>query len=432
MSTTPNPVIDDPSVGAPIAGDPGPEPSPSPEPEPVEPETPGQPEPEQEPGAQPEPTPESKEDARKLPQHIRDLKESNPEGYKRAKAEFFDLTARRSIHPTVQAARDEHELLAANGGAEGIAKLREDGQFFKTAATQFLKGDPAFVKDLWDEDPIAAALHVPTMLDAFREKDRPGYNATLCRLWDTEFQAVGLVDKGFKPLRAAILAGDKDAAAEILDSIEKWQQSISGVARQAEDPRVKALLAERAKAHETREQSEREEFLKGYRTDTVNAVVEDAAKVFDSFFKGRKIDQEDRTDLLREAFAMADRLVMADKGFAEQRDAHLANGDAAAAKKLTLARYMKEMPNAVKRIARRYGMFAGPAKPTPAGNGQPEPGQQPRQPTAPQGWIKVNARPQAEDIDRSRTTNEMIIGGQAVLRDGRKVSWAHLKQRPAA
>src|SRR5206468_12946032 len=49
--------------------------------------------------------------------------------------------SRRSLHPTVQAAREEHELIASHGGAAGIAKLREDSQFVKSAFTQFSKGD---------------------------------------------------------------------------------------------------------------------------------------------------------------------------------------------------------------------------------------------------------------------------------------------------
>lgn len=425
MGTQPNAIAGAGSGPAePVIADPEIVDSPTAIEEPVEPDTPAEPEAELEPGAQPETTLEA-EDARKLPGYVKQLKESNPEAYKRAKAEFYDLNARRSLHPTVQAAREEHELIASNGGVAGIAKLREDGQFFKSAATQFLKGDPAFIKDLFDEDPIAAAMHVPTMLDMFRDKDKAGYQATLAKLWDSEFKATGLVERGLRPLAAAISAGNKEEALAILDSINSWQSSISRIAQTAEDPRVKTLLAERAKQHETREQSERTEFLKSYRTEAVNQVVEDGGKVFDSYFKGRKLSPEDRTDLLREAFAMANRIVVADKEFTEQREAHLTAGDSAAALKLSRARYAREMPEAVKRIARRYGMFSGPAKPAaPTKPGEKAPSGTPDT----QGFVKVNQRPSPDEIDFRKSPQEMRQAGRAILKNGRKIDWAHLRK----
>ena len=408
--------------------------SPTPEPEPPEPVT--EPEVTTEPGAEPaeggQPTDESKEDGRVIPAHIRALKETNPDGYKKAKADFFDLRGRREIHSTVEAARKEHEALESAGGVEGLAKLHENGQFFKTAENQFLKGDPAFVKDLWEEDPIAAALHVQPMLDEFKTRDLAGYQALTARAWKSELDGVGF-PSGMKNLLAAIEAGDKEGALAIAQSIEQWRQSIVQVAEKAEDPRVKTLLAERARQHEDREKTEQGEFLKGYKTDALNAVVEDGARTFDSFFRDRKLSADDRTDLLRDAFRVANQVVEADKEFVGQRDAHLKAGDAAAALRLTKARYAREMPNAVKKIARRYGLNAGPAQPTP-GKGTP----QQTKPVTPQGWTTVNERPSPDQISRVATESlgakegldyaGMILSGRAVLKDGRKQTWAQLKR----
>ncbi len=378
---------------------------------------------------------ELREDGRVIPKWMRALKESDPEAYKRAKTDLFDLQGRRAIHPTVQAARDEHELVEAIGGREGLESLRTDATFFKEAANQFLKGDPAFVKDLWDEDPIAAALHVQPMLDTFRAKDFEGYRTTIARLQDQELQAVGF-GPALRNLIDAVTKGDKETALSILvngrdaqgnpSNFASWYNSIGDISKKAEDPRVKALLAERAKTRDTQAQTERAEFLKEYRTEAVNTVVDEASKVFDSFFKGRKLDPEDRTDLLREAVKLANARVEADKPFMEQRERHLELGDNRSALQLTKARFARELPDAVKRVARRYGMVSG----TPANNGQQR--QQQQQPAAgggkPEpGWIAVNARPDGMDIDRSRTSNEMILSKRAILKDGKKVDWSRMK-----
>jgi hypothetical protein len=231
------------------------------------------------------------------------------------------------------------------------------------------------------------------------------------------------------PLRAAIQAGNKEAALEILKSIDDWQASISSVASRAEDPRVRALLAERSSRVENEEKAQREEFLNSYKSETLNAVVDDAGKVFDSFFKSRKISAEDRTDLLREALAAANRSVEADKEFMQQRENHLKNNDKNAAKQLTQARFAKAMPEAVKRIARRYGYVSGTAAPA-APNAPAKPGT-PAAPAAGQGFTQVNAIPDQSEIDRAKSTREMLYAGRAVLKNGRKVSWAHLRPKVA-
>src|SRR6202795_1428679 len=376
---------------------------------------------------------EVREDGRLIPKWMRALKESDPEGYKKAKTDLFELQGRRSVHPTVQAAREEHDLVQSLGGKEGVGKLREQSSFYSEAANQFLKGDPAFVKDLWEEDKIAAALHVQPMLDAFRTNDFEGYRTTIARLQDQELQAVGF-GPALRNLIDAVEKGDKEAALNILvkgrdaqgnaSNFVSWFNSVGEIARKAEDPRVKSLLAERAKARDTEQQTQTNEFLKGYRGEAINTVIGEAEKVFDSFFKGRKLDPEDRMDLLRDAVKLANQKVVEDKAFMEQREGHLTNKDSHSALQLTKARFARELPDAVKRIARRYGMTSG----TPA-NGNQNRGQQPpgggAQPPA--GFVAVNARPDGMDIDRSRTSNEMILSKRAILKDGKKVDWSKLK-----
>src|ERR1700675_547627 len=207
---------------------------------------------------------EVREDGRLIPKWMRALKESDPEGYKKAKTDLFELQGRRTVHPTVQAAREEHDLVQSLGGKEGVGKLREQSGFYSEAANQFLKGDPAFVKDLWEEDKIAAALHVQPMLDAFRTNDFEGYRTTIARLQDQELQAVGF-GPALRNLIDAVEKGDKEAALNILvkgrdaqgnaSNFVSWFNSVGDIARKAEDPRVKSLLAERAKARDTEQQT---------------------------------------------------------------------------------------------------------------------------------------------------------------------------------
>lgn len=370
----------------------------------------------------------TKEDGRLIPKWMRAMKEADPEGFKQAKSVLFSLKERENIHPTVQAAREEHDLVQSLGGREGATKLQDDAGFFKEASSQFLKGDPAFVKDLWTEDPIAAALHVSPMLEEFKAKDLAGYKSTIARIWEHDFKALNFAP-ALKDLRDAIAAKDATTAMQIAQSIQSWHDSIIDESRKGEDPRVKTLLAERNKGHETRQQAEQAEFIKAYRTEASNEIISEGGKTFDSFFRGRKLDKDDRNDLLRESLTIANRAIEADKEFITQRDNHLKRGDSHSALKLTKARYAREMSEAVKRVARRYGLVSGQAKPNQA---QPQkPNTNGGQPAAAQGFTVVSARPEAEQIDHRRTTSEMIVNGRAILNDGRKVDWSKLKAKTA-
>lgn len=377
-----------------------------------------------EPGTGDEPGGEAKPDGRLIPQWMRGLKESDPKGYAQARDTFFRAREYQSIYPTVQAAREANNLIQSLGGQEGIDKLQEETSFFKEASSQFLKGDPAFTKDLWEEDPIAASLHVQPMLDEYASKDWEGYKVTISRLWDKELTSANF-DGALENLKAAIASGNKEAGTSILDSILGWRNSINSLAKKAEDPRIKAMLAERTKGKETEEQAQQQAFLNTYKTEAFNGMYSDAEKVFDSFFKGRKFsDPSDKNDLMQDAIKLADRIVGQDKDFTTQRDKHLAKGNRVAAVQLTKARYARELPEAVKRVARRYGLISGTASKAPQKT-VAKPNQQPNGGSP--GYAKVNARPDGAEIDRSRTSNEDIMSRkQAILKDGRKVTWAHL------
>lgn len=372
----------------------------------------------------------AKEDGRVIPQWMRELKEKDPKAYGAAKADLFDLRARRGLHPTVKDAEAEHNLVTSVGGADGINTMRESAGTFKTIESQFLKGDPGFVADLWETDPIAAALHVQPMLDAMKAKDAEGYKGLVARSMHNEITSVGL-PQGLKALQAAIAAGDKETAGKWLASIIQWQEDISGVANRAEDPRVKTMLAERAQQHDARRSVEDQEFQKNYETQAFTALKAEGGRIFESFFKGRSksLTAEDKQDLLREAFGYATKTVTADAEFMKQRDGHLKRRDANAALQLVKAKYAQALPEAVKKVARRYGLLSGKAP--QATIRQPNTPAQNKGTVTPAGFTKVNARPQPDEIDTRRTSHSDIISGKATLKDGRKVTWTHLQKRVA-
>src|SRR5579864_6625857 len=162
-----------------------------------------QPEGEQEPGAesdQPKGEP-SDEDGRVLPKWIRGLKESDPEGYKKAKTDFFDLRERRTDFPTVADARKAKQTLELVGGEAGLAEMQADNAEFSGISKKFLNGDPQFATDLFEQDAIAAVQQMPHMLDALFKHDAPAYNRLIAHEFAQEFKANAI---NGRPLYAAL------------------------------------------------------------------------------------------------------------------------------------------------------------------------------------------------------------------------------------
>lgn len=371
---------------------------------------------------------EGKEDGRVIPQHIRALKESNPAAYKAAKAEFFELRSWRDTFPKIQDARDARELIESAGGAEGISEMRTLTSEFREAAHQFLEGSPKFIQDLAEDDPVAFSLHFPIMLQEMQKRDFNYFADNISKLWDTEFENTGIprVLQSAKASIEKIAKGpERDAALFYVDELLKWQSSISNRSKKAEDPRVKSLLADRAKSRETEAQAELKELNKDYQNKALNSVIPAGRKEFDSAFKGYKLDNKDRERLFGQVVKAANDAVEGDKHFKADRDALLKDKDVNGALRLVRSRYAQEWAKAVKEVARLFRIGAGPGKQQQ--QQQDKGNQNGNQRPIEKGWIKVNARPDGADIDRSRTPNEMIIGRKAILKDGRKVDWTHLK-----
>jgi len=437
-----------PSVGADGGGTGSPESSASPTGEEEQLGAPGEgadapgPEGEQEPGAETETTTDGKsateEDGRVLPKWIRSLKETDPEGFKKAKGEFFDLRERRVDFPTVAEARKAKQTLELVGGEAGLAEMQEDNAEFAKVAKQFVNGDPAFSEDLFAQDPIAAAQHVPSMLESLSKHDKQAYNRLIAKQFVGEFNSPAIKIGGqYVPLFSAletiyglVKAGKADEARDGLNAIASWHNSISEIAKQEDNPEVKKLR-EKIRADEQARSSEAEKsFHTSYRTEAEKTVSNDAESLINQWLGNRKLDRETRNLAKNNVISLANEMLLDGKTFpqyAKQRDLLFQRGDKAALLRYTTSVWKQAMEKSVLRVMRLVG-GAPAAKPGVAGDKKPAAnGQRPAAPAAGAGWVKVNERPSPLTIDRTKTTSNMIASEKrAVLKDGRKVSWAHL------
>lgn len=354
-------------------------------------------------------------DGRLLPRYIRELKTTNPEDYKRAKAEFFGHTAYRQVFPTVGDARQAKQTLELVGGEAGLATLQQDMGEFREVAGQFINGDPKFVDDLAQNDPIAFGTHAPRYLDKLREVDAPAFNRLIAKQLVNEFSATGFRAQ----LEQAYAATQDPKVRGVLNQLAKWHDDVEQVSKQEDDPRYKKLQEELRNERTGKAEESFKAFREGYKTDAKKGIDVTATKLLDSYLKGQTIDPDDKALLMRNAIQIADQVISKDETFTKQRNLLLQRQDKEAAVRYVLARYEQALGESVKRVIKAFGRTG--AKPAVI----PQQTQQPAKPATQvvDGFSRINDRPQPMEIDYPRSSG-MLLKQRAVLKDGRKVTWA--------
>jgi hypothetical protein len=416
--TTPSPSVVEEQPGAPPAGD----------------ETP-QPEGEQ-PGAEAEQTIEGEPtDSRVIPPKLRELlkNEAIDSGLRKdLKAQFFENKAFKGEFPTVADARKAKQTLELVGGEAGLAEMQADNAEFTGISKDFVNGDPKFASDLFEQDSIAAAQHVPHLLEALQKYDGQAYNRLIAKQFAREFQANAI---NGQPLYAAlenVYALVKDGKAEEalagLNAIAGWHNRVTSLAKQEENPEVKKLR-EKIKADEQARSNEgQKQFLTSYRDEAQKTVRDSATNLVTQFLGSRKLDAESKNLAVHNTISLANDLLNDGKTFpqfSKQRDMLFQRGDKAALLRYVSSAWKQALDMSVKRVMRLVGGGGtAPAPKLPVGaptrpgtNGAPRD----------LGFVKINERPDPRMIDRTKTTANMIASEKkAIYKDGRKVTWAHL------
>lgn len=401
---------------------------------PVEGADPPQPEGEQQAGAesdQPQGD-EAGEDGRVLPKWIRSLKEGDPEGYKKAKTDFFDLRERRTDFPTVADARKAKQTLELVGGEAGLAEIQADNAEFTGISKDFLNGDPKFATDLFEQDPIAAAQHMPHMLEALQKIDGQAYNRLIAKQFAREFQAHAINGQtlfdSLKTVYGLMKEGKGEEALAGLNAIALWHNRITELSKQEENPEVKKLRDKIKADEQARTNEGQKAFLTSYRDEAQKAVKDGATQLVTQFLGTRKLDAESRNLAVNNTISLANDLLNDGKtfpNFAKQRDLLFQRGDKAALLRYVNSAWKQALDMSVKRVMRLVG--GGGTAPAPKGQGTPPGKPGAGAPKSDPGFLKVNERPNPISIDRQKSPASMILNERrAVLKDGRKVTWAHL------
>jgi hypothetical protein len=367
-------------------------------------------------------------------QHLAELKTSNPALFKELNTIYWGFKNQQSeitknFPGGLKEAVELKGFVEEIGGREGVEELQGEMHDYRALDKQWIDGDPEFVNAAVGQYPDGFKKLMPHMMTKFASVDPDGYDryvsgAIFNTLRDSEFTTN-------LRLAAEYLSGATDPqvkrALSLLTGNYQWIQDLKKIATTqpaaaANDPREKQLSA--------REQSiqsrEKQTLMTGVRADLWAGIEPGITKTFTELAKGKSIADGGKQQVTADAMGLAYGILSKDKRFSDKYDAFINAGDRMNAVKLLRSRMEPLMAEATTKAFRRlYGEASLGSKKTGDGQGQGQGQGQGRgqsASTAP-GFQLISFDPKPTSIDRAKTTREMIFKNQAVLKDGRKVTW---------
>jgi hypothetical protein len=361
----------------------------------------------------------SEEDGRAIPAKWRDLFSTDKE----LRTLFFERRAFMKECPGgLQEVRQLKQSLDLVGGEAGLEAMQTDNADFRKVATAFADGDPAFVDDLAESDPIAFGTQVPHVLDKFQKVDTPGYNREISKRINGEHKLWGLRPR-LEQIYADVKATDpKSPALKLLNEIAAWHDKIDEIANAEENPEVKALKDKLKTVARGNDEQTRAKRQGEYEKEVTGKIDVTADKMVDSYIRGKGYDEADIKRIRRAVMKETDEAIAADKEWAKKRDLLHQRHDKDASVRFVHAKWQKELARIVPLVMRTFNRGGKRTTTTTttaaAGDGA-------QRPAASGGFKAVEKVPNVKDVDRSQTSVDMMLKEhRAVLKDGSKVDWS--------
>jgi hypothetical protein len=323
-------------------------------------------------------------------------------------------------------AREFKSMVTELGGKEGLQTFEQEKAEWRDIDERWAKADPSFVDGMIESNPDSFVKIAPHAMNKWAEVDSPGYDHYASGIMMVTLRDSGVLNDLYLA-KQLIGLNNPAEAGKILDKIQSWIGNLDKISKTQPAARAKTTAA--PDERETRIQQQETQLF----DREVGISVEpkgDAlmAKELRPFLKGTEMNDRTKAVFKREVMAELRTIADKDANFKTNFERLYAARDKAGIDRLTMSMYGQHMAAVVKKVHGelfRTTSFAGQKKPVAAklaaDTSKPV-----------QGWVKVAARPNPQDLNSSKTgtTYEMIRAGGAILKDGRKVFWG--EKPPAA
>lgn len=345
----------------------------------------------------------------------------------------------------IRQAREMKTAFDEVGGADGIRVIQEERQSLNDELQQidqaWEQADPKFIENLAEENPETFSKMAPVILENWRKVDKEGYNYTTARIFHNTLNSsgvLGVVQQLWALAQANKAQPGMAGIIEGLSQIGQFTENIRELANNQPalrtDQGLKRLQGERKKFDDDRFTAFKQDLHQNNLRNLEGALNKHLGK----FLKVKNVDfrqlqardPETFKAMVREAESRLTTALNNDRAFQQTKDRLLSNRDRAGVLRLYQQKFDYLLADAAgPKIARAVAniFFRGKANGKP-GAGQGGGAARTRTNAGTNGngdnggggndktVTRLNARPDASQIDYTRTKDEDIMNGRAYLK----------------
>lgn len=309
------------------------------------------------------------------------------------------------------------DAISALGGVQGLQDTQQALQDYGNLESLFENGDPKFMSQLAEAAPEAFSQIMPSGLEKWRAIDPELYSHTMSRaLIETLDQAKvsDTIEAIWNNLDPEKQKAERSALAQIWQTLNSMRESAAKAPERTISPEQEAL-SRREQEIAAREQRAMLAPVANAGKQQIQTIVE---REMNSAFQWSATDPDVKDAIQDRVRQEVVRASLKDKNFLAAYDSYKSRGDAQGLQRHITNFQAKVAPGIVQRVARLFNV-----KPKGAPSVSRKTTAQ-ASTTAERGWEKIQRQPEVRDIDRSKTTPDMVIDGKAILKSGRKVMWS--------
>jgi hypothetical protein len=348
------------------------------------------------------------------------LKAENPALAKSIqKALFAEDRLRRELPGGFKEVQQLRQRIEELGGDDGIKDTQQELSGWREFDNLYTAGDAAVLKFLTDTPAAQAAFLkiAPMAFEKFREASPDGFASYISQafLGDWEACKIPLILERLTDF----IPEDNAKAMAYIQSLKNYDARIREMAqKQPEAPKVAPKDDGRVAELEKRETAL-------LRQEWGNEIGKLHTPLFQKAWKAvlgdRKLSDVQKEGI-RELYASRLQAAIKERQLDDKLNRFFGAKDKAGYLKFMTNFYTEMAPKAL-RSAMEHAGIGAKTGPKPGVPGVPKPGvQAPAKPD--QGFVAVNAKPNFfTEVDRVRTTPQMLANHQAILKNGRKVQW---------
>ncbi len=301
-----------------------------------------------------------------------------------------------------------------------IEQTREELAGFREYDNQFMTGDPRFVETMIKAEPNAFQRLAPMIMQKFAELNPDGFKsltakATIQDMSEQRFiMSMDLCSYALTDLARAL--GDNPSAAALHGRCVDLFNSLVTYVQKMDESAKKPIALPESKAVTTEPDKNASAIQELWNTDTDKILGKMYNDEFARLTNGRRFTAEQKADIQERFLMRLDKAMKGTPNMAERIKQYFTAGDREGNKRFISSIYSQKVPAIMSALIRPAGAPATTAK-TVTGTAAVATG------TDNKGWQRIAAMPKPNEIS-PQSDIRMIEQNRAILRDGRRVTWA--------